>query len=142
MTARQIARAVLDLRAETELLPTPNADDRAVWARLVAEQRVDARTAMYAARVHYENRPEEPLTERAWLAALRKVRAVHAARPTPPPNPREALALARIAAASRAMPCPECGARPGEGCTNRLTGLPYAHGWHVQRTVTPSRVSA
>jgi hypothetical protein len=142
MTARQIANAVLALRAERELV-TATAADRTAWAAVIRDARVDARTALWAARAHYENSYAEPLTERAWLHALRRVRSVLDQRAqVREVNPREALALARVQAASQAMPCPVCAARPGAHCINQLTGAPYAHGWHHQRTVAPRMAPA
>jgi hypothetical protein len=141
MTARQVADAVLAHRQETELGPRPTAEDRKVWTAAVRDMGTDLRTAIWAARAHYENRFDEPLTPKAWIAAVRRVRATlddrAAARPSV--TPQEALALARIAAASGATRCPECDAAPGEPCTNPLTGRPFAGGWHFRRSVLPRR---
>jgi len=141
MTARQVADAVLAHRQETELGPRPTAEDRKVWTAAVRDMGTDVRTAVWAARVHYENRVGEPLTPRAWIAAVRRVRSVmdERAAARPAVTPEEALALGRIAAASHASRCPECGAGPGEPCTNPLTGLAMVGGWHFRRSVLPRR---
>jgi len=103
---------------------------------------VSTKLALHAARVHYENRPQESLDPRTWLAAVRRVRHVLANRPRPMPDQREVLALARIGAASHAQACPVCPADVGQSCINAITGAPMAHGWHHQRTIAPVRVGA
>lgn len=92
------------------------------------ELRVDAAEATAAVRTHYRQSGDR-VTAEAIVHVIRRTRLdqyrTDMASRSAVQDARATEELDEAIAAIRAWVCDDCGAGPGEWCTNKITGLPY-----------------